>query len=84
MFKKLLTRQVAKLAGMGIGAILAAIGGLTSIQQLQPVVERASDYAAKTVKLYCELPLIDRERFRMEVHERLGEGYVVRVDCLGD
>lgn len=84
LFARILSKQAAKLAGMGVGTLLAAIGGLTSVKSLQPVVERASDYAAKTVELYCELPLVDRERFRAEVHERLGEGYAVRVDCLGD
>jgi hypothetical protein len=68
---KLLTKRFSKVAGGGIGAILAAIGGITSIQVLQPAVEKASDYAAKTVELYCELPEVDRIRFRTEVMERL-------------
>lgn len=71
MFKKLIAKRLTKLAGGGIGAVLAAIGGLTSVQWLQPAVEKASDYAASTVRAYCELPLIDRERFRLEVTERL-------------
>lgn len=71
MLKKLLSKKIAKLAGGGIGAILAAIGGITSVQVLQPAVEKASDYAAATVQLYCGLPTVDRARFRSEVQERL-------------
>jgi len=87
MFKKLIANKFAKLAGGGIGAILAAIGGLTSLQVLQPAVEKASDYAASTVELYCELPVVDRARFRAEVAERLAAkafAAQVSVSCPGD
>lgn len=71
MFSKIIKHQLSKIAGLGLGGILAAIGGFTSIEWVQPAVEKASDYAASTVRLYCELPSVDRERFRSEVMERL-------------
>lgn len=89
MFKAIIARRLAKYAGGGIGALLAAIGGITSIGALQPAVEKTSDAAAKTVELYCELPLLDRERFRSEIMERLNtlalangtSAATVRVTC---
>jgi hypothetical protein len=85
MLKKLFSRQFAKLAGGSLGAILAAIGGLTSIQWAQPAVEKASDYGARAVDIYCELPEVDRARFRVEVSERLAtSGNAVDVRCAGD
>lgn len=87
MFKALIAKRVAKIAAGGLGAILAAIGGLTTIGVLQPAVERAADYGAQAVQIYCELPPVDRARFGDEVSERLaavafaGE---VRVVCPAD
>ena len=89
--KKLIELFVKRkvLAG-GVGALLAAIGGLTSLKVLQPAVERAADYGAKAVALYCELPAVDRERFRAEVNERLAANPAtfgaadVRVTCSSD
>lgn len=69
----IIRNQIARLAAGGIGAILAAIGGVTTIDALQPAVEKASDAAAKTLELYCKLPEIDRMRFRSEVMERAQE-----------
>jgi hypothetical protein len=85
MFKKILSRKFAKLVGGGLGTVLAAIGGLTSIQWAQPAVEKASDYGARVVDLYCELPAVDRQRFRVEVRERLASsGNAVTVSCAAD
>jgi hypothetical protein len=89
MFKKLLANKVARLTAGGLGALLAAIGGLTSLAYLQPAVEKSADYAAKAVTLYCKLPLVDRRRFRTEVNERIagktsGEIATVTVRCPGD
>lgn len=87
MLKALIAARFAKLAAGGVGAILAAIGGLTTISALQPAVEKASDYAAKTVQIYCELPLGDRQRFRDEVRERFAAVAFngdVRVTCPSD
>jgi hypothetical protein len=87
MFKAFIANRLTKVAAGGIGAILAAIGGVTTIGVLQPAVEKAADYGARAVRGYCELPLSDRERFRDEVRERLdavafnGE---VRVICPSD
>ncbi len=89
IFRKIFSKQIAKLTGGGIGAVLAAIGGITSVGFLQPAVEKTSDAAAKTVALYCELPLVDRERFASEIMERLAARAValntatatVRVTC---
>lgn len=66
-------KHVAKLLAGGVGAILAAIGGVTTIKAVQPAVEKASDYGARAVEIYCELPQVDRDRFRSEVMERLTE-----------
>jgi hypothetical protein len=87
--RRLIQARLTKAAGAGLGALLAAIGGVTSIQVLQPAVEKASDYGARAAEIYCELPLVDRERFRSEVLERLvaraqetGSGTIdVRVSC---
>lgn len=73
-----------KLASVGIGGVLAAFGGITALGVLQPAVEKASDYGAKAVSIYCELPAVDRDRFRSEVAERLPAGYAVRVSCPAD
>lgn len=85
MLKKLLAKKLAKFAGGGIGTILAAIGGVTSFQWAQPAVEKASDYGARAVDIYCELPSVDRQRFRTEVAERLAlSGNAVSVSCVAD
>jgi hypothetical protein len=82
-FQKLLSNRLAQMVGGGVGAFLAAIGGLTTIDALQPAIERTSDYAARTVRLYCELPPVDRARFGDEVNERL-TGARVTVTCPQD
>lgn len=90
ILKAILAKRLGKLAAGGVGAILAAVGGLTSIKALQPAVEKASDLGASAVLIYCELPAGDRERFRYEVTERLaaaGDGAQfarVAVTCPGD
>lgn len=64
---------LAKRSGKIIAGALTTLlaGGITSIAMMQPAVEKAADYGAKAVKLYCKLPAVDRERFRTEVEERL-------------
>lgn len=89
MFKALIAKRIAKIAAGGIGALLAAVGGITSIGVLQPAVEKAADYAAKAVESYCELPLVDRSRFRDEVNERLANAAIplparIEVTCPTD
>lgn len=87
MFKKLIQARLSKIIGGGLGALFAAIGGVTTIGVLQPAVEKASDYGAKAVELYCELPAVDRARFRAEVEERLAAaGFVgqISVRCPAD
>ena len=86
---KLLQHKFSKLTGKSVAALLAAIGGVTSYQALQPAVEKASDYGAKAVGIYCALPLVDRQRFRDEVNERLASSTetqkaTVRVTCPTD
>lgn len=76
----LLAKRGGKIIASAIGAVLA--GGITSIALLQPAVEKAADYGAKTVELYCNLPAVDRDRFRAEVNERLESlGADVAVRC---
>lgn len=78
--KTLLAKRGVKLVSGAVAALLA--GGITTISLLQPAVEKAADYGAKTVELYCSLPSIDRDRFRAEVNERLEAlGADVRVTC---
>lgn len=84
LLAKLLKARLAKLAAGGVGALLAAIGGVTTIGALQPAVEKSSDYAARAVEMYCELPLVDRDRFRAEVNERLGATALITVRCALD
>lgn len=87
MFTRFISKRLAKLISGGLGAVLAAIGGITTIEALQPAVEKASDYGAKAVELYCELPAVDRARFRAEVDERLAaSGFVgqISVRCPAD
>lgn len=84
LLAKILKARLAKVAAGGLGAVLATIGGITSIGVLQPAVERSSDYAAKAVEMYCELPIVDRERFRAEVNERLGTTALITVRCAVD
>lgn len=86
---KILTNRAAKIVGGGLATLLSLIGGITSFEAVQPAVEKASDYAAKAVELYCHLPAIDRERFRAEVDERLIASSVppaaqLRVICPAD
>jgi hypothetical protein len=79
-----LAKFLAKRSGKIVAAVLgtALVGGVTSIQMLQPAVEKAADYGAKTVELYCNLPAVDRDRFRAEVNERLQAlGADVAVRC---
>lgn len=66
---KFLAKRSGKIIAGALGTLLA--GGITSIAMLQPAVEKAADYGAKAVGLYCKLPAVDRERFRTEVEERL-------------
>lgn len=91
MFKRLALKfvqaKLTRVAAGGIGAVLAAVGGLTSISALQGAVEKASDYGARAVAIYCELPPVDRDRFRAEVNERLlldAPGAAVQVTCPAD
>lgn len=78
--KGFFAKRGAKLVTAALGAVLA--GGVTSIAFLQPAVEKAADYGAKTVEAYCNLPAVDRDRFRAEVNERLEAlGADVRVTC---
>lgn len=72
MLKAFLAKRAGKLITAALGAVVA--GGITSIQLLQPAVEKAADYGAKSVELYCQLPAVDRARFRDEVNERLAVG----------
>jgi hypothetical protein len=77
---KILAKRGGKIIAAVLGSVL--VGGVTSIQMLQPAVEKAADYGAKTVELYCGLPSVDRDRFRAEVNERLQAlGADVRVTC---
>jgi hypothetical protein len=85
--QKLIAARLGKILAGGLGTILATIGGITSIKAVQPVVEKASDYGAKAVMYYCELPLVDRQRFHAEVFERLqnaGFAGSVVVSCPAD
>lgn len=87
LIEALLKARFGKLLAGGLGAVLAAIGGLTTMEALQPDVEKAADLAARGVVLYCELPRMDRDRFRSEVLERLSDAKVpaaVRVVCPQD
>lgn len=78
--KTLLAKRGAKLIAGAVATLVA--GGITSISLLQPAVEKAADYGAKTVALYCNLPAVDRDRFRAEVNERLQSlGADVAVRC---
>lgn len=83
--KDAIMSKVAKVTAGGLGAILAAVGGFTSISALQPAVDKATDYAARGISMYCELPQIDRAEFRRRVAEQLRDsGNAVTVTCAGD
>lgn len=80
LLAKLLSKRLGKAAGGGLFAILAAIGGVTSIGALRPAVDKAAEYAAQAVTIYCQLPEIDRETFGAKVDAQLhGAAFTARV-----